>query len=124
MRTISGRLNRRASERLTKRGTIPFRDCCSAVLALGLLVLLEWHAGADAPRIGHIEKTPDYMLIHFESDGIHTCTLQYINSFPTNSATANWSNLYVVPNFFPATHFIYPDSHTNRQRFYRLQFSP
>jgi|SRR5437868_2822113 len=81
---------------------------------------------ASSPVIQLIELySTNQVLIHFDTDANRTYTLQYTDRIGSNGlAGSTWSNLYRAPLLPFPSHYIVPDTRTNRMRFYRLSVTP
>jgi len=92
-----------------------------------LAIFICAHSGrGTTPSIYLIERyLTDRVLVHFDTDGNRTYTLQYTDKIGTNGfATSTWSNLYTTPLLPFPDHYIIVDWGTNRMRFYRLKVTP
>jgi hypothetical protein len=88
-----------------------------SLIALALFSVYIRGIAAD-PRINYITTFgTNQVLIHFDTEANSTYILQY----STNVLSTNWSNIYTGYNYPFSSHYVVPDTRTNKSRFYRLR---
>ena len=110
---------------------------CSVLLVMGWAAWLLGAPGARAAeiRIDHIELfSTNLVLVHFDTEANRHYFLQYLDiancpdgglgSCLNPGVSGTWSNLFEAPKIPTVSHYIVPDTRTNRWRFYRLKVTP